>query len=70
MQRIGKSASRDVKQDLDAANGTTADVKTLQEFPAKTPSNLVFGYLNLFSDGVVCLSRCLTSSILVFKLPV
>ncbi|XP_023550023.1 IAA-alanine resistance protein 1 isoform X2 [Cucurbita pepo subsp. pepo] len=51
-KRIGKSASRDVKQDLDAANGTTADVKTLQEFPAKTPSNLVFGYLNLFSDGV------------------
>lgn len=64
MQRNAKSVSRDDKQDLDAANGSTADVKTSQEVPAQTPSNLVFGYLNLFSDGVVCFSRCLNSSIL------
>ncbi|XP_022156063.1 IAA-alanine resistance protein 1 [Momordica charantia] len=51
-KRNGKSASGEEKQDLDAANGSTADVKTSQECPAHTPSNLVFGYLNLFSDGV------------------
>lgn len=64
MQRNGKSASGEEKQDLDAANGSTADVKTSQECPAHTPSNLVFGYLNLFSDGVVCFSRSLNSLIL------
>ncbi|XP_038892402.1 IAA-alanine resistance protein 1 [Benincasa hispida] len=51
-KRNGKSASRDDKENLVAANGPTADVKSSQEFPAQTPSNLVFGYLNLFSDGV------------------
>lgn len=64
MQRNGKSGSKDDKQDLNTANGSTADVKASQERSAQTPSNLVFGYLNLFSDGVVCLSRCLNSSML------
>lgn len=66
MQRNGKSASRDDKEDLVAANGLTADVNSSQEFPAKTPSNLVFGYLNLFSDGVVSFSHYLNSSNLQF----
>ncbi|KGN50777.1 IAA-alanine resistance protein 1 [Cucumis sativus] len=51
-KRNANSSSRDDKEDLVAANGPTADVNSSQEFPAKTPSNLVFGYLNLFSDGV------------------
>lgn len=51
-KRNGKSASRDDKEDVLAANGPTPDVNSSQEFPAQTPSNLVFGYLNLFSDGV------------------
>lgn len=62
MQRHGKSASRDDKEDVVAANGPTPDVNSSQEFPAQTPSNLVFGYLNLFSDGVVCFSPYFNSS--------
>ncbi|KAF8389662.1 hypothetical protein HHK36_024181 [Tetracentron sinense] len=43
----------DDKSDVDAANGSTKDVALLSEKgPAPSPSNLVFGYLNLFSDGV------------------
>ena len=66
MQRNANSSSRDDKEDLVAANGPTADVNSSQEFPAKTPSNLVFGYLNLFSDGVVCFSHYFNSSNLHF----
>ncbi|XP_062113221.1 IAA-alanine resistance protein 1 [Humulus lupulus] len=40
------------KQDVDAAKLSSADVKTPKEEDAQAPSNLVFGYLNLFSDGV------------------
>ncbi|PON31907.1 Zinc/iron permease [Parasponia andersonii] len=44
----------DDKQDVDAAAGEnpSADTETSKEEDAQSPSNLVFGYLNLFSDGV------------------
>ncbi|CAL5430416.1 unnamed protein product [Camellia sinensis] len=37
----------------DAPNGSTDHIKSVvQKGPSHSPSNLVFGYLNLFSDGV------------------
>lgn len=40
------------KKDLDAANGSTDIANVFEKEPTRSPSNLVFGYLNLFSDGV------------------
>lgn len=39
---------------MDTANGFTGDTYLKEKEPAQSPKNLVFGYLNLFSDGVVC----------------
>lgn len=56
MQRKTSTGAGDDKSDVDAADGYNK-VKSLdKEEPAQSPSNLVFGYLNLFSDGVVCVS--------------
>ncbi|KAJ8427344.1 hypothetical protein Cgig2_016499 [Carnegiea gigantea] len=46
-KRNAKVSSSDGDSDVDAAKGKTGEEKT-----ASQPSNLVFGYLNLFSDGV------------------
>ncbi|RVW34599.1 IAA-alanine resistance protein 1 [Vitis vinifera] len=52
-KRNSISGLREDKSDSDAGNGSTNDIKSLKEKePAQSPSNLVFGYLNLFSDGV------------------
>ncbi|CAK9170481.1 unnamed protein product [Ilex paraguariensis] len=46
------SASED-RSDLDSANGSTSNINSvLLVEPHQSPTNLVFGYLNLFSDGV------------------
>lgn len=54
------------KQDVAAADDSNRDAKSSDGEPTRSPSNLVFGYLNLFSDGVVCFSSYLQSS-LYFK---
>lgn len=52
-KRNSISGLREDKSDSVAGNGSTNDIKSLKEKePAQSPSNLVFGYLNLFSDGV------------------
>ncbi|CAK7326865.1 unnamed protein product [Dovyalis caffra] len=44
---------KDNKSDADAVDGSTKDIRSLNEIePTQSSSNLVFGYLNLFSDGV------------------
>ncbi|XP_038987398.1 IAA-alanine resistance protein 1 isoform X2 [Phoenix dactylifera] len=43
-------ATNDDKEDLNAGNGLTTKKSSLNS--TTPPSNLVFGYLNLFSDGV------------------
>uniref|UniRef100_A0A5B7BG93 Putative IAA-alanine resistance protein 1 n=1 Tax=Davidia involucrata TaxID=16924 RepID=A0A5B7BG93_DAVIN len=51
-RNITTSASEDEPK-LDSANGSTKNIKSLNDKePAQSPSNLVFGYLNLISDGV------------------
>lgn len=47
------SVDGDYKSDVDAADGSSSDVKSSKKKePVQSASNLVFGYLNLFSDGV------------------
>ncbi|KAK6931682.1 Zinc/iron permease [Dillenia turbinata] len=48
-----RNVHANAKSDQNGVNGCTDDIKTskLNE-PAQSSSNLVFGYLNLFSDGV------------------
>lgn len=53
LQRRATIDGEDAKQDVGAAKFSSADIKTSEEEDAQSPSNLVFGYLNLFSDGVV-----------------
>lgn len=53
MQRKTSSNAGDDKADVDAMDGLSDDLKSLEQ---NRSSNLVFGYLNLFSDGV--LSMC------------
>ncbi|KAF4397249.1 hypothetical protein G4B88_009095 [Cannabis sativa] len=52
LQRRTTVDGKDDKQDVDAAKVSSADIKTPKEEDVQAPSNLVFGYLNLFSDGV------------------
>ncbi|KAF4353948.1 hypothetical protein F8388_011116 [Cannabis sativa] len=52
LQRRTTVDGEDDKQDVDAAKVSSADIKTPKEEDVQAPSNLVFGYLNLFSDGV------------------
>lgn len=45
---------KDDKSDVDAADGSANNIRSLNEKEhTQSPSNLVFGYLNLISDGVV-----------------
>ncbi|KAH7516206.1 hypothetical protein FEM48_Zijuj10G0110700 [Ziziphus jujuba var. spinosa] len=47
------TADRDDKEDVDTAKLSASDIKVLNEKEHSKPSsNLVIGYLNLFSDGV------------------
>ncbi|KAG6764351.1 hypothetical protein POTOM_031817 [Populus tomentosa] len=44
---------KDDKSDVDAADGSATNIRSLNEKEhTQSPSNLVFGYLNLISDGV------------------
>ncbi|KAJ6351106.1 hypothetical protein OIU78_007102 [Salix suchowensis] len=44
---------KDDKTDVDAADGSANNIRSLNEKePTQSPSNMVFGYLNLISDGV------------------
>lgn len=40
------------KADVTTANASVANIESTEKEPAKSSSSLVFGYLNLFSDGV------------------
>lgn len=40
------------KADIDTSSSTNNAINSTEEVSEKSPSNLVFGYLNLFSDGV------------------
>ncbi|XWS34374.1 hypothetical protein CRYUN_Cryun21dG0033500 [Craigia yunnanensis] len=52
-KRKSSAGTSDDKPDIVPADGSANSVKTLvQKETAQSPSNLVFGYLNLFSDGV------------------
>ncbi|KAK9226497.1 hypothetical protein WN943_011545 [Citrus x changshan-huyou] len=52
-RRKTTSVDGDYKSDVDAADGSSSDVKSSEKKePVQSASNLVFGYLNLFSDGV------------------
>lgn len=61
LQRTAVGARKD-EADVDTANGSADDTHSMEKDdthskekePAQSPTNLVFGYLNLFSDGVVC----------------
>ena len=56
LQRHAANDGGDDKQGEDAAKLSSAEIKASKEEPAQPQSSLVFGYLNLFSDGVVCVS--------------
>ncbi|KAJ0038742.1 hypothetical protein Pint_22509 [Pistacia integerrima] len=51
-RRKTSSSARDDKSDVDAMDGLSDDTKSLEKKEPARSSNLVFGYLNLFSDGV------------------
>ncbi|TXG57000.1 hypothetical protein EZV62_018313 [Acer yangbiense] len=51
-KRKTSSAGRDDKLNVDAVDGSFSDLKSLEREDPAQSSNLVFGYLNLFSDGV------------------
>ncbi|CAL1386223.1 unnamed protein product [Linum trigynum] len=52
-RRKGKAGSKGDKSDKATSDKSTKSTKLAQgKEPAKSSSNLVFGYLNLFSDGV------------------
>lgn len=52
-RRKTTSVDGDHKSDVDAADGSSSDIKSSKKKePVQSASNLVFGYLNLFSDGV------------------
>lgn len=53
-RNAGRSEAED-KTSLNAMNNSSDDNESInRKEPTKSQSNLVFGYLNLFSDGVVC----------------
>lgn len=55
-QRRTANEGGDDKEGVNASKLSSADVNASKEEAAQPPSSLVFGYLNLFSDGVVCVS--------------
>ncbi|KAL5830066.1 hypothetical protein ACOSQ3_019534 [Xanthoceras sorbifolium] len=52
-KRKTSSAGGVDKLNVDAVGGSSSDLKSLKKKDPAQSSNLVFGYLNLFSDGVV-----------------
>lgn len=54
LQRSGSNATKGSSQNDNAEDSSTDNVKSSDvKVPARPASSLVFGYLNLFSDGVV-----------------
>lgn len=54
VQRKTIAGAKDDKSDVNTSDGSVSDILSLQkEKHAHSASSLVFGYLNLFSDGVV-----------------
>ncbi|XP_027342430.1 IAA-alanine resistance protein 1 isoform X2 [Abrus precatorius] len=52
-KRVGSNASKGDNLDASAVDGSTDNIKSLNvKEPVRSPTSLVFGYLNLFSDGV------------------
>ncbi|XP_008389136.2 IAA-alanine resistance protein 1-like isoform X1 [Malus domestica] len=51
-KRNTRTGGSDDKQHVHAANDSTPEAKSAKGETTRSPSNLVFGYLNLFSDGV------------------
>ncbi|XP_061367082.1 IAA-alanine resistance protein 1 isoform X1 [Gastrolobium bilobum] len=52
-KRIGSSAAKDDNLNAGAVDSSTDNIKSLNvKEPVKSSTSLVFGYLNLFSDGV------------------
>lgn len=62
LQRSTAAGAREDKADVDFANDFTEDTHLKEKEPTESSTNLVFGYLNLFSDGVVCVPYSLFSS--------
>lgn len=56
LQRSNTAGAREDKADVDTANSFTSVTHLEDKENAQSSSNLVFGYLNLFSDGVVCVA--------------
>lgn len=51
---LQRNSAAEDKADVSAPNGSTGNIQSTEKEHAKSSSsNLVFGYLNLFSDGVV-----------------
>lgn len=55
MQRNASTNGVEDKNDSTAVNGPESNMKSIIEKEPVRSSSLVFGYLNLFSDGVVSL---------------
>lgn len=53
LQRMTSTGYSSVKPDIDAADVSKNNIKLSDKEELAQSSNLVFGYLNLFSDGVV-----------------
>ena len=54
LQRIGSNATKGGSQNDNAEDSSTDNAKSSDvKEPVRPASSLVFGYLNLFSDGVV-----------------
>ncbi|XP_062172336.1 IAA-alanine resistance protein 1 isoform X2 [Alnus glutinosa] len=51
-KRSTGAGAREDKADVDFANNFTEDTHLKEKEPSQSSTNLVFGYLNLFSDGV------------------
>lgn len=68
LQRSTAASARGDKADVDfAANNFTEDTDLKEKKPTQSSTNLVFGYLNLFSDGVVRVPYYLFSSFFLIK---
>jgi len=53
-QRIGSNVTKGDNLDDNTVDSATYNVKSSNvKEPVRSPTSLVFGYLNLFSDGVV-----------------
>lgn len=55
LQRNTGGDGGELETNGEALNSSKDSAKSTKEEPAKSQSSLVFGYLNLFSDGVVCI---------------